>query len=218
MKTIKEQVYDEIKNLILLGKISPGERVSYNKLVTNLNVSLIPLREAMNLLEADGLIEIKSRKGVFVKDLKESEVDEIYFLRSILEPIVLREAILNINEDQIKKLKNLNIEIEKSKEDSNLHLLFMQNKDFHIFLYSISNKPFLLKLIQQLWKWTAPYRTIFYNKSKQKEQTKDLHLTIIEACEKKDSEIAVNAMLRHFEDANLELKKIIKTFNKEANL
>jgi DNA-binding GntR family transcriptional regulator len=218
MKTVKEQVYEEIKNLILLGKILPGERVSYNKLAINLNVSLIPLRESMNLLEADGLIEIKSRKGVFVKDLKESEVDEIYYLREILEPIVLREAILNISENQIKKLKNLNIEIEKSKKDSNSHLLFLQNKDFHIYIYSIANKPFLLKLIQQLWKWTAPYRTIYYSQSKQKEQIKDLHLSIIEACEKKEPEIAVNAMLRHFEDAKLELKKIIKTFNKEAKV
>jgi len=219
MKTLKEQVYDEIKNLILLGKILPGERISYDKLVNTLNVSLIPLREAMPFLEADGLIEIKSRKGVFVKDLNGSEVDEIYYLRGILELIVLKEAILNINENQIKKLKELNVEIEKSKEDSNLHLLFIQNKDFHIYLYSIANRPFLLKLIQQLWKWTAPYRTIYYNQSKQKEESKDLHSIIIEACVKKKPDIAIKAMEKHFDIAKSELKKIIRTFDdKKANL
>lgn len=215
MKTLKEQVYDEIKNLILLGKLKPGERISYDKLAENLGVSLIPLREVMNLLEAEGLIKIKSRKGAFIKNLKESDIDEIYYLREILETIVIKEAIKNIKEEQLEKLKDLDIKIKESEKDHNLHLLFIQNKDFHLYLYNIANKSFLLKLIKQLWTWTAPYRTIYYNRSKERDFSRDLHSIIIKACEDKIPKIAVEAMKKHFEIAKLELKKILRTFKEE---
>ena len=170
--------------------------------------------------ELFGEVGEKTRESIpeeDIIDIKESDIDEIYFLREILETIAIKEAIKNINEEQLKKLKDLNINIKESKKDHNMHLLFIQNKDFHLYLYNIANKPYLLKLIKQLWTWTSPYRSIYYNRSKQKHYSRDLHAIIIKACEEKIPEIAVEAMENHFDLVKVKLKTILKNFKKEEN-
>ena len=217
MKSVTDQVYENIKNLIYLGKIQPGERIDYNLLQTEFNVSIIPIREATKLLVAEGLVELQPRKGTYVRNLKTEEIDEIYYLRGILETNALKEAIKSINNKDIIKLKEIANKIKIAKKDRDSSLLFSQNKDFHLFVYSLANKPFLLKLIQQLWAWTAPYRTIYHLASRDKREDVDieLHQTIIEACEKKDTELGIRAMLGHFERARKEIKSIAEKINQE---
>ena len=74
-----------------------------------------------------------------------------------------------------------------------------------------------MKIIKQLWTWTSPYRSIYYNQSKQKHYSRDLHAIIIKACEDKIPEIAVEAMEKHFDLVKVKLKTILKNFKKEEN-
>lgn len=210
MKTVKEYIYDEIKNLIFVGKLRPGQRFAYEDIQKRLDVSVIPIREAVSALKAEGFVDIVSRRGVYIRDLQESEIKEIYFLRRILEPIALKEAILNMNDDELHELKGIAERIKKSEKDENLKLLLLQNKDFHLYLYNLSKKQYLVKLIQQLWIWTAPYRSLYHKISKQKNPSRDLHEIIISACENKKPEIAIKAMLKHFENAENELRKLAR--------
>src|SRR3954468_23100920 len=80
---LSQQVYGRLKSAILNGTFAQGERLSTEELAKHFEVSIMPVRDALKLLEADGLVQIMPRRGVFVADVKAKTVQEIFHIRKI---------------------------------------------------------------------------------------------------------------------------------------
>jgi DNA-binding GntR family transcriptional regulator len=111
-----EGVYNALRYLITTQLISGGERLDYKKLGTLLNVSRVPIREAIQRLEENGLLEVKTNLGTYVTTLSPQEIRDIFNLRLVLETQALNEGFNRIPRDILRKLKTVFNEEAKSKK------------------------------------------------------------------------------------------------------
>lgn len=101
---LRQRVHDRLESLIITGALKPGERLVESELADRLGVSRGPVREALQLLERDGWIDLRSRHGAFVHDPTEKEIDDFFDLRRVLEVESARLAALNATSQDIETL------------------------------------------------------------------------------------------------------------------
>ena len=147
--TQKEMTYRRIKEDILNSKWPPGTKLVERQLSEKFGVSRTPIREAFNQLEKEGLVEQVPKWGVFVKELDEQEILEMYEVREALEGMAARLAAVRATKNDIKKMKEAILKMEqalgeKSKEDVETYNL-ADNK-FHAFLVNASHNKKLMNL------------------------------------------------------------------------
>lgn len=101
-KSMREKVYDTLKQMIIDGVIKPGERIIETEYSNKFQISRTPIREAIRMLELEGLVESQTTGGVIVKTLTREEISEIYKIRIALESLIIEEIIKKINNQDIK--------------------------------------------------------------------------------------------------------------------
>ncbi len=125
-----ERVADHLRQMILDDRLLPGERIRQDAVAEELGASRLPVREALRILEAEGLTVLKANTGASVSRLDFAECEAIYKLRERVEPLVLAESIPNLGDDAIDELDRIQAGIEAATDlatflslDRNLHLL-----------------------------------------------------------------------------------------------
>jgi len=139
-KTISrtENVYRYIREKIIYGDLPPGELLNEGDLAQQLKVSKTPVREALNGLKHDGLIEVIPYKGYFVRNLSIKEIRELFEIRIIIESKGVELATLRGTDEQIKNLKGIaSNRIECELEISKKSFLQM-NENFHTYIGSMT--------------------------------------------------------------------------------
>ena len=130
MKT--EVVYDYLKRGIISGKFMAGEKLIVKDISRELNVSFTPVREAINRLEAQGLISITPHVGANVEKIDGNKIEEIYIIRSELESLATRLASKHIKKYDFNKLEKILKEQERSIQSKNYERIGEINKQFHL--------------------------------------------------------------------------------------
>ena len=110
-KSMREKVYDSLKEMIIDGVIQPGERIIETEYSNKFQISRTPIREAIRMLELEGLVESLSTGGVIVKIFTKEEISEIYKIRIALEGIILEEIIKKVK--KVIKREEPDVTIEK---------------------------------------------------------------------------------------------------------
>ncbi len=156
--TIRNQVLEQLRNLILINKITPGERLREEKLASEIGVSRTPIREALHILEREGFLEAIPRVGYVVRTPKIEDFDEIIEIRKALEPITTIFAAKRLNPsikkelmDNIKKSKGV-IHRGNNKKFSEL------NQEFHAIIDNASGKKWLQEINKNLRNYMLFYR------------------------------------------------------------
>jgi DNA-binding GntR family transcriptional regulator len=106
-QTLGEVVYLSLKEWMIKGKLRPGQRLMYDYLSEELNVSQAPIKEAFLRLEKEGLVEIIPRRGTFVKYLTEKDIIEFYEIREVLEGLSARLACMKMEQSDLGYLKKM---------------------------------------------------------------------------------------------------------------
>ena len=112
--SLKQLVYDNLRDLIIQGKLEPGAKLVEDELAQSMNISRAPVREALNMLERDGFTKIIPRKGAVVTEVNRKDAADIWKCRSALEPFAAREAMPNIPQNELEEALEHTIEIEKN--------------------------------------------------------------------------------------------------------
>lgn len=112
-KTLSQSVYKYIKESIISNTLKAGQKISEKKIAAILQVSSTPVREAIFMLGAEGLVTIKSHKEVVVKELSHKELTEIFQVLSILESFAVTMAVDFIGEDDLEEIERLHLEMER---------------------------------------------------------------------------------------------------------
>ncbi len=156
------RVAEHLRAAILGGDIGPGERVRQEEVAQLLGSSRLPVREALHLLEAEGLIEHEANKGARVPLLSAHEVDTIYRMRERLEPLALGQSIPHLTEAELGRLAVLQDRIETGTD---VRRFLELDREFHLLTYSGCRTEPLSSTVTRLWNSTQHYRRAFVSLS-----------------------------------------------------
>jgi len=151
--TLKDSVYRALFQAIISGRLLPGERIALEPLAKQLDVSIMPVREALRKLEADRLVTVRNRK-ITVNSLTVTNVKDILKVRLILEGSAVSEAAIVAELKTVSRLERFLTEMEQA-EDAEGYL--KANRAFHYALYKECNNPMLLEVIESVWERYSPY-------------------------------------------------------------
>ncbi|MEM7499112.1 MAG: GntR family transcriptional regulator [Pseudomonadota bacterium] len=140
--------YDALFDLMLSGKLKPGDRVREAEIATMLGTSRTPVREAMRQLETQGLLTHEPRKGVTIRSLDHSAITELYLFRETLEGMAAAEAARHASRAEVETLEDLVAgPVATGLEPVRLS---RQNKTFHRTIYRAAHNRFLLQSLEGL--------------------------------------------------------------------
>ncbi|MFZ5632032.1 MAG: GntR family transcriptional regulator [Bacillota bacterium] len=153
--SLREQVYQYLRDKIHAGELRPGSFINLDRLSMELSISKTPLKEALIKLECEGFVEILPRRGFLVKKLTYQEIRDYYEIIGSLESSVVLSVFDQITTDHIAEMKRSNAEQLKALEDNELDTYHQLNLDFHdIFLNLSPNmtlRRYLTPLKQRLY-------------------------------------------------------------------
>jgi DNA-binding GntR family transcriptional regulator len=149
-RTNTKEVYDIIKNRIISCGYEPGQLVSEKEIVEELQTSRTPVREALNILNGQGLLKVIPKKGVQIAPLSIKRIKEIYDIRMLLEPFAVKLAIKNLGPDDIESLLKLDKKLSKEYDKENVSEVFRTGMDIHLYVAYLSGNEVVYELIKQL--------------------------------------------------------------------
>jgi DNA-binding GntR family transcriptional regulator len=157
LKSLREQVYDHLRQLLNRGELRPGAFLDLEALETRLGVSRTPLRDALLQLESEGFVEILPRRGVRVRALTREDVRHLYEIVGALEGAALLAAFPRLGPPEAAALRRLNREMKRAVEKGDFDRYYERNLAFHgVFLERCDNER-LVRLVrtlkQRLYDW-----------------------------------------------------------------
>ena len=153
-----QRVADYLRQAILDGEIAPGERLRQREIAERLGASRLPVREALRILEAEGLTEHEMNKGARVPVLDLHEVQVVYQTRERLEPLALIESMPHLDAGQLARLREIQDRIAVA---SDINTFLTLDREFHLLSYAGCTTGPLNSVVTRLWNSTQHYRRAF---------------------------------------------------------
>lgn len=196
----------QIRRAILEGTLEPGARIQQHALASEFGVSHVPLREAIQRLEAEGFLAVHPRRGAFVMPLSIDDAREIFDLRATLETKALRASIPGLTSEQLQIARET---CSAADQVTDLVRYGELNVQFHRALYSGVHRPRLQSLIETLWSNAARYSMLLRFKGDHFEQSQIDHWDLFEAALHRDVERACNTLTDHIAMASRKIIEIM---------
>jgi DNA-binding GntR family transcriptional regulator len=209
---LSTRIADELRQAILTGELSPGERIRQEELAEQFGASRIPVREALRILVTDGLVNMVSNSGAWVSSLTQDECSEQYQIRERLEPLLLRYNLPLLTAEDLARATDL---VESMKKAPDLEAFMRLDREFHWITYSRVQTTTLTDLIERLWNTTQPYRRVFMKLVRSEggiEVTHLEHELLLEAMKRGDSEEAESILRGHIRRTRIELDRHPEVF------
>jgi DNA-binding GntR family transcriptional regulator len=153
------RIADSIRMGIVAGEYPPGTRIRQEDVAARFGASRVPVRQALQQLEYEGLVTVVANSGAWVSRLTLAECEEIYKMRERLEPLLLGMSAPQLDGAAIERLSRLAQRISVVGADTEAFLAL--DREFHLASYEGAHTAQLGDLIQKLWNTTAPYRRAY---------------------------------------------------------
>lgn len=200
-RTLVDTVVEQLRESILSGRFAPGERLVEAELARELAISRGPIREALALLEKDGIVVNVPRRGKFLPAFDRQTIDEIYSLRKVIEPYAVELLIGSLNEAKRASLLDSLAQIDAAADAGDVLLLAERDIAFHNRLYELADHALLRKV------WTeamAGKLRMLLNVTVRTHpllSTAQNHRVIVDAIVAKDVRLARKLITNHIDDA-----------------
>ena len=194
--TKSDFIYQVIKQEILEGAVKPGQRLPLRELSRRLKTSDMPVREALRMLQLEGLVQFENHRGAMVTDLTLERVIEIISTRTHLEVLAVVESVPHHDDLSVKKIEKLIDGMRAARTPSKYSEI---NRQFHAALYAPCPNEFLKSQIDDLWNkvWSTRSRSIFeLNPSRIDKATKE-HEAILRALKNRSASQVEDAAKTH---------------------
>ena len=199
-KTIREIVYDTLKERILKGFYVPGQRLITNDLANEFNVSRMPIREALQQLEAaTGLVTTIPHKGATVVETSMEDLVEVFHIRVVLESLAAQLACPNMDEQLIDQLEELNNKIFELEHTDNEDFFQALNLEFHSLIWKAANSPRLETILTSLYDASRNYRYLSLKLPGRFQEIVHEHKEIIAALRKRDTDNVEKIVKNHYQ-------------------
>jgi DNA-binding GntR family transcriptional regulator len=204
-RTVANHITEGIRAGILEGRYDLGSRLDQQTLADEFGASIIPVRESLRQLEAEGLVRITPRRGAFVVQPTDAEVTEVYKIRAVLEAFATKEAVPQLTEDDLDELEAIGLELVRTARSKSYEKWRNVNRAWHFTLYEAARSPLLVQIIGALWdRCTLTSHAYVRDPGHRLKSTED-HSRVFNAARRGEADIAAAIIAEHVHNALAEV-------------
>jgi DNA-binding GntR family transcriptional regulator len=195
-----------LRTLILNSEYPPGYRLRQEELAAALGASRVPIREALHILESEGLVTLKPNSGAWVAKLDLQECDAVYRIRERVEPLVLAESMQHMTPADYDRLHDIQVRIEA---DGDPEVFLGLDREFHLYTYVGCRIESLNLMVERFWNTTQHYRRAF-TQFAMPDRTWVInaeHNLLVDAIRRNDPDRAGSLLAGHIRNTRVELLK-----------
>lgn len=196
----------ELRDAILTGEYAPGDRVRQEDLADRHGASRVPVREALRMLESEGLVTLVANTGAWVSKVSLEECEEMYQMRERIEPLLLRYNIPLLSDEQIADLERMASTMESSDDVEDFLAI---DREFHLSCYEAAQTSVLGDTVRRLWNRTQHYRRAYTRlfRSEGDNSVHHEHHLLVSAIRRRDLDEAERVLAGHIRRTRLELAR-----------
>ena len=207
---LRDVVFNTLREAILRGDLVPGERLMELQLAAKLGVSRTPIREAIRMLEQEGLAITIPRKGAIVAGMTEKDMQDVLEIREALEELSVQVACDKITDEEIAKLRENMENFETSLKSGNLKRMAEADVEFHDVIYQATDNPKLINMLNNLREQMYRYRVEYLKNPRNHEQLLREHEAIYRGIMEKDKDAVTEMIRKHISNQVDVVKNIIR--------
>lgn len=203
-----QRIADALRAAILDGRYLPGERIRQEDVAARSGASRIPVREALRMLQADGLVTLVANSGAWVTRLSLAECAELYQIRERLEPLLLRASLPGLDGAALGRLGELTEEMEGAGGDIDAFL--RADREFHLASYAAAPAGETSQIIGRMWNTTQHYRREFTKLAARQAGLGVTHLEhrlLLDCLRREDADDAERVLVMHIRRTRRELSR-----------
>lgn len=209
-KPLRELVFESLREAIITGKLSPGERLMEIQMADEMGVSRTPVREAIRKLELEGLVVMLPRKGAYVAGLSLKDITDVFEIRGALEGLAAELAAERITDEELEGLERYLVKISEESETGDLGKVVETDTDFHSLIYSASRNQRLSQIINNLREQIQRFRKTSLAYPGRMKVAVEEHRKMVEAISARDGELARKLAHEHMENAESSMMNMIQ--------
>ncbi|MGO9218359.1 MAG: GntR family transcriptional regulator [Streptosporangiaceae bacterium] len=201
------RIADSLRTAILDGSYLPGERIRQEDVAARSGASRIPVREALRMLDSEGLVTLVANSGAWVTKLSLSECVETYLIRERLEPLLLRTSMPHLDGAAVDRLGGLVDEMEAGAE---LDAFMRADRKFHLSSYAGAESSEMWQIIHRMWNTTQHYRREFTRLAAHAAGLSVTHMEhrlLLDCIRRQDLDDGERVLVTHIRRTRLELEK-----------
>ncbi len=195
-RALYEEVAELLRQRIFRRELEPGAWIDEVRLAEEYGISRTPLREALKVLAAEGLVTMKMRRGAYVTEVSEDDLREVYHLLSLLESDAAGEVARRASDEELLELQALHAELEAAARER--ERFFSINEQFHMRLLEIAGNRWRNQVVADLRKVMKLNRQASLFKSGRVQESLAEHRAVVDALVRRDAEGSVRRMQDHF--------------------
>jgi DNA-binding GntR family transcriptional regulator len=199
------RIADDLRTAILAGHYAPGARIRQEDLADQHGASRLPVREALRMLEGEGLVTLVANTGAWVTSLSLADCEEMYQIRERIEPLLLRYNVPMLTDAQIDHLEQLALQME---EGDDVERFLALDREFHLGSYGAAETSLLEDTVQQLWNRTQHYRRAFMQVFRPSDRSvHHEHHLLVAAIRRRDLDESERVLASHIRRTRKELAR-----------
>lgn len=201
-RALYEEAAELLRQRIFSHELVPGSWIDELKIAQDYGISRTPLREALKVLAAEGLVTMKVRRGAYVTEVSKRDVEDVYHLLGLLESDAAGMVAQKATDLQIQELQDLHAALERSAlpEQFNREQFFLANEQFHSLLLAIADNRWRIQMVADLRKVMKLNRHNSLLKSGRVEESLNEHRALMAALLARDAALSQQCMLKHFQN------------------
>lgn len=196
-QSAQHAVLEELRRRLIAGALKPGDQVTQELLASELQTSVVPVREALKTLETEGQIVHIPRRGFFVAELSQDELIELCEIRSALETMAVDRSLPLLDGSDTAHMIELLEQMEFSEKDGDILRLVQLDRAFHFLVFDKAGPSQLTRLLRTTWDQSDPYRAAFFRSAEGLRRNRHEHHQIIEAVKLKQRDRLVELLDAH---------------------
>ena len=197
-RALYEEVAEQLRQRIFRRELEPGSWIDELKIAEEFGISRTPLREALKVLAAEGLVTMKVRRGAYVTEMSEKDLRDVYHLLSLLESDAAGVVAERATPEQQQTLRDLHAELESAA--GNREAFFSVNERFHMALLDMADNRWRSQMVADLRKVMKLNRHNSLFKSGRLEESLAEHRAIVAALTQRNAALTVQRMREHFQN------------------
>ena len=210
---LRDVVFNTLREAILKGELKPGERLMELHLANRLGVSRTPIREAIRMLEQEGLAVTIPRKGAQVAKMTEKDLQDVLEVREALDALAVVCACKRMTSEQMEELKVTMRAFEAATRGDDIRNIVETDEAFHNVIYKAANNPKLEAIVNNAREQMYRYRYEYVKDTSIYKQLIEEHRAMIEGFEKHDVEFVKKIMHSHLENQVAAVRVVIREQN-----
>lgn len=212
---LRDVVFNTLREAILKGELHPGERLMELQLAAKLGVSRTPIREAIRMLEQEGLAVTVPRKGAEVARMTEKDMEDVLQVREALDELAVNIACDQITEEQLEELCLSMKEFEAATKTDDVKRIAQADVRFHDIIYQSTGNLKLVTMLNNLREQMYRYRVEYLKDEHSYSNLMKEHKDIVDGLTARDKQKAIKAMQIHVDNQATAVKKIIREQDQE---